>query len=215
MPIYCSQSRQAIITIISPEKERILSKKPPVETLITDATNQRGDYVDYTHTMTAPINRSFDRDIHSVELNDSVNRWCYGTKGSVGENNPPNDLFTSCPTVGNAVVFGAEGLIIDGRRLHSNFDVDTSGRNAYFNNYGSCTYRVYFKNSLSYLLEINDLTGKIFSKTYKEEPRYEVACDDECPPGYCKCPTIKYPGYCCLSCKDVAARINNLAARIQ
>lgn len=42
---------------------------------------------------------------------------------------------------------------------------------------------------------------------------YQVSCDDECPPGYCKCPSDKYPGYCCLDCKAVASRINSLAAR--
>lgn len=35
----------------------------------------------------------------------------------------------------------------------------------------------------------------------------------DCPIGYCKCKINRYPGYCCLPCKDVAEKINRLAQR--
>lgn len=68
--------------------------------------------------------------------------------------------------------------------------------------------------NMLYTIIINDATGIIYQKDFSASPKYKVNCDDECPPDHCKCPTIKYPGYCCLPCKEIAARINNLAARI-
>jgi hypothetical protein len=54
-------------------------------------------------------------------------------------------------------------------------------------------------------------------EVYRDEGQslkwYKVSCDDECPPGHHKCPSNKYPGYCCLNCAEIAARINNLANR--
>jgi hypothetical protein len=37
----------------------------------------------------------------------------------------------------------------------------------------------------------------IYQQNFNNQPQYTVACDDECPEGYCKCECIHYPGYCC------------------
>lgn len=39
------------------------------------------------------------------------------------------------------------------------------------------------------------------------ECNWMIVCDDECPPGTCKCPSDKYPGYCCNDCAATAAKI--------
>lgn len=49
---------------------------------------------------------------------------------------------------------------------------------------------------------VRDNQGRIvFEKLQTQCPEYvRVSCGDECPEGYCKCPTLKYPGYCCCKC---------------
>lgn len=39
---------------------------------------------------------------------------------------------------------------------------------------------------------------------------FTVACGDGCPKGQCKCHSDSYPGYCCLDCKTVAAKIGEV-----
>lgn len=62
-------------------------------------------------------------------------------------------------------------------------------------------------------IEIKDKSGIIFTKNFAVCPDYKVSCDDDCPTGFCKCIINKYPGYCCLDCRKVAAQINNLATK--
>lgn len=193
MTQYCSGSKKVTITITEPQLEIVKSLAPPVDVTISNTSEF---YQDYTHSMTRPIDVSFIQEIDSVTLNDSNNSWIYGLKDSISLGNPPYDLSTSCPLPGQAVISGAEGLIIEGNRLRSNFDVDPSGRDAYFNNSGTCTYRVNFKDA-GYELTITDTTGQIFKRLYETEPKYTVACGDECPLGQLRIPTVEYPGYKC------------------
>ena len=193
MTSYCNGSKTATITITQPQLEIIKSLFPPVNVTISNASSSSQDY---THSMTRPIDVSFTQEIDSVTLNDSNNSWIYGLKDSIAPGSPPNDLSTSCPLPGQAVVSGASGLIIEGKRLRSNFDVDASGRDAYSNNRGTCTSRVNFKGA-GYELTITDTTGQIFKRSYGTEPKYTVACGDECPVGQIRIPTIEYPGYKC------------------
>lgn len=44
-------------------------------------------------------------------------------------------------------------------------------------------------------------------------PYFTVACGDACPPNHIRCTTTGYPGYCCIPCGSLAARINNLYNR--
>ncbi|WP_218964710.1 hypothetical protein [Nostoc linckia] len=41
-----------------------------------------------------------------------------------------------------------------------------------------------------------------------DDGNYKVSCGDECPEGFCKCPSPEYPGYCCLDCTATAASIH-------
>lgn len=45
-------------------------------------------------------------------------------------------------------------------------------------------------------------------------PKFDVSCDEGCPPHHIRCEITSYPGFCCISCESIAQRINNLAARI-
>lgn len=63
-------------------------------------------------------------------------------------------------------------------------------------------------------ISVRDTTGEIYNKQFGICPTYEVVCGDECPPGYLKCKTTSYPGYCCIPCSDVLRRINNLSAKL-
>jgi hypothetical protein len=59
------------------------------------------------------------------------------------------------------------------------------------------------------------------SKLYEEEkpnsspPTYTVACGENCPEGSHKCTHNKYPGYCCVPCKEVGDRLKNIANKIR
>lgn len=67
-----------------------------------------------------------------------------------------------------------------------------------------------------YLMEIFDRTGKIFRKFFPgEQPEVQILCGEECPPGHHKCKHNGYPGYCCLPCASIAAKINALANRVK
>lgn len=44
---------------------------------------------------------------------------------------------------------------------------------------------------------------------------YSVVCDDECPPGYLKCASDAYPGYCCVPCDSFKSRISNLTSYVK
>lgn len=46
-------------------------------------------------------------------------------------------------------------------------------------------------------ITISNTQGTVYMKQGKYPLNYDVACDDQCPPGYCKCECTNYPGYCC------------------
>ncbi len=55
----------------------------------------------------------------------------------------------------------------------------------------------------------------IFSDKGPCPVKFDVACDDDCPEGSHKCRHNKYPGYCCIPCKQTGQRINNIANKIR
>jgi hypothetical protein len=68
--------------------------------------------------------------------------------------------------------------------------------------------------SPDWVLSVTDSSGKIITRKYPTEPKYTIACDDDCPKGSHKCTHKKYPGYCCVSCKEVADRLKNMANKV-
>lgn len=49
-------------------------------------------------------------------------------------------------------------------------------------------------------ITITDGRGATFEKEGACPLTFTVSCGDECPPGYCKCKILKYPGFCCCKC---------------
>lgn len=43
---------------------------------------------------------------------------------------------------------------------------------------------------------------------------FNVACRD-CPPGFCKCESSEYPGYCCIDCKELAGQVNAITQMVR
>ncbi|MFB2770365.1 hypothetical protein ACE1AT_13900 [Pelatocladus sp. BLCC-F211] len=58
----------------------------------------------------------------------------------------------------------------------------------------------------------NALGNTIFTASGKCPITYRVVCAN-CPDGYQECQTDKYPGYCCIPCKETASKINNLVPK--
>lgn len=69
--------------------------------------------------------------------------------------------------------------------------------------------------SSDWVLTVIDSAGRIITREYLIEPTYTVACDDECPEGFCKCLTPEYPGYCCLNCASTAASIRTITNELR
>lgn len=65
-----------------------------------------------------------------------------------------------------------------------------------------------------YKIKIIDEIGNEFIDTGEGEPEYDVMCGDDCLPGMIKCAKSGYPGYCCLSCKDVIADIKTMQSML-
>ena len=67
-----------------------------------------------------------------------------------------------------------------------------------------------------YTVKITDESGVIYEKFFPgdKEPVVEVSCDDECPEGYIKCSSDKYPGYCCIPCKETASKIRAIGNKL-
>lgn len=67
----------------------------------------------------------------------------------------------------------------------------------------------------SFTFEITDSTGVIYSKVVNRCPEVKIGCDDGCPPGYLKCESDDYPGYCCIDCEGVARQLNNIREQLR
>lgn len=67
-----------------------------------------------------------------------------------------------------------------------------------------------------FTITVTDESGTIYENFFpgKDKPIVEAACDDNCPKGYLKCKSNKYPGYCCLPCKQTANKIRALGAKL-
>ncbi len=58
--------------------------------------------------------------------------------------------------------------------------------------------------------------GKLYEekKASNSPPKYTVSCGDNCPEGSHKCTHDKYPGYCCVPCKETGDRLKNMANKV-
>jgi hypothetical protein len=59
-------------------------------------------------------------------------------------------------------------------------------------------------------LTVKDVNGNIIIQLATTTCKYQISCDDNCPDGYIKGHSDKYPGYCCTPCQDIESKINSL-----
>ncbi|HYX18769.1 MAG TPA: hypothetical protein VE944_31255 [Nostoc sp.] len=64
-------------------------------------------------------------------------------------------------------------------------------------------------------LKVNTVSGvNLFTVNGKCPVNFTVGCGDNCPEGSHKCTHNKYPGYCCVPCKEVGDRLKNMANKV-
>lgn len=187
MVLSCTGKSKATITIISPSKEIIIGSAP-VDVNLT--TQNQQDFVDRTYQMTSPIDETFDKPVTLVEI--------LNTEPWIGQQDPIG--YAPCPI-----------LRIDGNRAYSYFEARPE---YYSDNSGSCSYRIFFSSNFN-LKIIDKDNNTIFNQSYNVQPKYTVACDDECPIGTTKCFSTNYPGYCCLPCSEIAGEIKAIANQVR
>lgn len=161
------KGKQKAIVILKNSQERIIVTPTPVEVTCTGP-----NFETYVHGMVSPINQSFPQNVINIELSPP---------GQTYNNGAINNPIRPCPIPA-----------ISGNTITSDFD------DYYSDNTGSCTYKVYFSSSTAEnTITIKNGNNQIVFQSSNYACDYEVACDDECPPGYCKCECTNYPGYCC------------------
>lgn len=70
------------------------------------------------------------------------------------------------------------------------------------------------ENTNKSIIQIVNNQGYAFSKAGELPLKYEVSCGNECPEGSHKCTHKKYPGYCCIPCKETGDRLKNIANKV-
>lgn len=198
---YCKNCKCAKATIsISGRPDKIVvSNTPP---LIVETFG----FEEFTHQMTAPIEREYEGNIIRVELVEGW--WSINTSMSGG--------LARCPMPGiyPLVEVGAQyqadvdaGTVTDmyweGNKLFCYFD----RVGAYFNNLGACTYRVFTADAS---FKFSDLRGNLYE--HREDDvrlEYKVDCDDCCKDTEIMCDHHKYPGYKCYPIPPINSQLAN------
>lgn len=203
MTEYCQGKSKARVNFTNSKgvKETVVADAPVIVRCGSGSVNS----ADFSHNMKAPIFKTFDRQITGIENIGGI--W------NADAQSPGLYPDLPCPMPGTIPVHqvrpdvDAKTMIITGNRLECEFDL----AGFYFDNGGVCSYRVSFGKVVFKVISNSKL---VYQEEFSKCPAFTVGCDDDCPPHHIRCETISHPGYCCLSCKEVAQRINNLAARI-
>jgi len=203
--VYCKDKKRAIVTYKFPEKpqERYISDNPPIDVSVSSEMQDVSASYDFTFDGTvegrtysfgcvAPSGVPSNAEIYLTS--GSWDDW--GTVGSYSTGYGIVKSFSGAVLVGIGTSVG--GTVVNERVTN-------------------CYARLVlqFRWGEGYRLKILKDGATIHQELGKYQPSFNVACDEDCPPGYCKCITTKYPGYCCISCKEIAQKINSLAARIK
>jgi hypothetical protein len=110
---------------------------------------------------------------------------------ATGTNNPPYYInLLLCPD--------ANPRRVTYKAVDTNVTIDTNSH-CTTSDIGTCSIRVLQSGSV------------VFSDSGKCPVEYNVGCNG-CPPGFCKCHSDSYPGYCCLDCEAIGARIDHITA---
>lgn len=155
----------------------------------------------------------------TIERNTGLSRcWRFSGLDTTGQYQYEHFAEGTTPEYRYNPAVGGYNLYLDGRRLQDVTYAYRAGAQytkvpTVIHSFGSRSSGSCSTATGEQVCEILVNGGGLFRSNIRCPGDYKVACGDECPPGMCKCPIPQYPGYCCLDCAQVAARINNLVTR--
>jgi len=192
---FCKNAKCARVTINTGDAPPIIliSKAP---TLILEVESKEPET--FTHEMTAPMQRSFSDEILGIE---NIGGFWYfnNTGGSDKLDCPmPGTYPASVPATGvNRNLLS--DLYWEKDRLFCFFD----RAGAYFNNLGSCSYKVNFIKRYTFF----DQQGILYENRPSKNLQYKVECDACCKDDEILCDSNHYPGYTCYPIAPVQVRL--------
>jgi hypothetical protein len=186
---YCAK---LTVTIEGETPIILLSKRPPLILELEESS------LDFIHQMTAPIDERFPFQITRVENTGGF--WHY--------NEPDASNKVDCPMPGTYPATKASDITKDmitdlywqGNQLLCYFD----RKGAYFNNVGTCIYKVFGLNSYRF----SDKQGVLYeNRAPKAKLTYQVECDACCKDDEIICDSPRFPGYTCYQIPPAAERL--------
>jgi hypothetical protein len=205
MSTYCSENVKARIEYSFNGEKQIYETEGPVE-ITTGSRGEDMPLLKLGSSATVPSTWG------------SASVWLYGTVFSA-----PN--YPNCPStyyevaIGNATA-GQILTLIQTPRLNVCTNahvmaVPELGYNEFNRQWKGTDVGIGLKeNSEKCTISIVNGNGYTFSKAGECPIKYEVSCGDDCPEGSHKCTHNKYPGYCCVPCKEVGDKLKNIALKV-
>ncbi len=212
---FCPGAKCAKLTIrIGEEKPIILLSKAP--TLILEIDGREVEV--YQHLMNAPINKEFDSEI--VDIENIEGHWFYNDRNLT-------ESKVSCPMPGTYPVFASPEFLPqnDPNEFYRKQITDLywernklicyhslSQPDGFFNNAGTCTYRVYFNRGH---YKFFDRQGVLYENRPNKILKYKIECDACCKDDEILCDSNHFPGYECYPIQPIGESLlsskNNIA----
>lgn len=206
---YCEGKTKAKVNYQFPGglKDIYVSDNPPIDVVVesvsaiqllaqstTDLTFDGSTQTTYNFTINAPNTVPDNADVFLIS-----GRWDdIGSIGSFTSPNIPNqhNVYNGVP-----LLIGRSGVV---KGTVTNTII------------GQCslTISLQWRLSTQYRLKILKDGVVIHQITGNGYPKFDVSCDEGCPPHYIRCQTTKHPGFCCIPCQGVSQQINSLATRL-
>jgi hypothetical protein len=199
---FCPGAKCAKLTInIKGEKPIVLISRAP--TLTLEIEGEKTEV--FSHGMTAPIEKTFAEEISDVE--NIAGDWKFNK----------TSLYTvTCPMPGTYPALRADDVrkedITDLYWKENQLFCFFDRSDAYPNNVGVCTYKVYF-NFGRY--KFSDRQGVLYESRPNKILKYKVECDACCKDDEILCDSNHFPGYSCYPIPPVNSKLlkekNNIA----
>lgn len=221
---YCKTGEKAIVSFKFADKQedKFTTDKTPIDIKETHdgVTFSGGQCPCMVYKVTATAVQS---DTEPFEVENSIwgaiinTRVTRKPESEIFQNGDPNECFGVFGVLCRGVANGYEGCQDEyvwravWSSLNCKLDIDfinikvvpkypESNKDNCGSLQGNCKIDIYSQGNL------------LLSRSGKSPCNVTVSCGDDCPPGYCKCTTTNYPGYCCIPCKEIKAQL--IASRI-
>lgn len=212
---FCPNAKCAKLTIkIGDERPIILLSKAPTLTLEIDGRETEI----YRHEMDSPIRKEFESEIVDIENIDGY--WYYNSADLARTK-------VDCPMPGTYPVLVSSEFLPenDPTKFNRNQITDLYWENnklicyhsltnpdGFFNNVGTCTYRVYFNRGT---YKFFDRQGVLYQNRPDAILKYKVECDACCKDDEILCDSNHFPGYSCYPIPPINTKLaenkNNIA----